>query len=156
MKLSDIKGEAALDVLAEVIEPAVEIMADPIIKQLAADDAPKVKFLKPIIKGHKKEIIQIVEDPPKKKKDPEPEKKEKPDEEEREKPVKPAKKKPEKKQPEKPQEKAADVLRYSRAKGDFLPCGEKKAELGGARTEVDRESFRVLLANQIRVRSEDG
>lgn len=60
MKLSEIKGEAALDVLAEIIEPAVEIMADPIIKQLAADDAPKIKFLKPIIKGHKKEIIQIM------------------------------------------------------------------------------------------------
>ncbi len=43
-------------------------------------------------------------------------------------------------------EKAADVLRYTRAEGDFLPCGEKMAVAGGARTElVSCPLFRTSL-----------
>ena len=32
MKLSEIKGEAAINVIAEIIEPATEILSDPKVK----------------------------------------------------------------------------------------------------------------------------
>ena len=59
MKLSEIKGEAALDLLADIIEPATEIMADPNIQKIIkAKD--KGKVIKALIKSHKKSIIEIL------------------------------------------------------------------------------------------------
>ena len=59
MKISDIKGEAALDLLADIIEPAAEIMSDPEIKVLVgAKDKPAI--IKRIIKNHKASIIEIL------------------------------------------------------------------------------------------------
>ena len=48
MKLSEITGEAALDLLADIIEPAAEIMSDPKVKELfeknkAAGETPKAR-----------------------------------------------------------------------------------------------------------------
>lgn len=60
MKLSEIKGEAALDVLAELAEPAVEIMADEEVREIAQSKKPKVLLVKPILKNHKTAIIQIM------------------------------------------------------------------------------------------------
>lgn len=59
MKLSEIKGEAALDMLADIIEPATEIMTDPNVQKLIkAKDRGKV--IKALIKNHKKSIIEIL------------------------------------------------------------------------------------------------
>lgn len=61
MKLSDYKGEEALDVLADIIEPLALILADKDIGELASKKGtPVLAFVKPILKNHKKEIIQIL------------------------------------------------------------------------------------------------
>ena len=59
MKLSEIKGEAALDVLADIIEPASEIMSDPKVKDLFGS-GNKGAIVKLLIKNHKKSIIEIL------------------------------------------------------------------------------------------------
>lgn len=68
MKLSDYKGEAALDVLADIIEPLTAIIADSEIQELAkSGDSTPMKYIKPVLKNHKKEIIAIlarIEDQP--------------------------------------------------------------------------------------------
>ena len=58
MKLSEYQGEAALDLLADLIEPAGEIMSD---KEIG--DAFKENRFKAIgiaIRNHKKAVIQIM------------------------------------------------------------------------------------------------
>lgn len=76
MKLSDFKGEEALDVLADIIEPITYILADEEIQKMQAEEnkkreeaiknkkpfhsAPLICYVKPAIKNHKKEIIQIL------------------------------------------------------------------------------------------------
>ena len=66
MKLSDYKGEEALDVLADIIEPVAFILADKEIREMRETAAkekktiPMIKYITPAIKNHKKEIIQIL------------------------------------------------------------------------------------------------
>lgn len=60
MKLSDYKGEQALDILADLIEPAAAIMADKEIANFAKSGKPVITLVKPLIKGHKKEVIEIM------------------------------------------------------------------------------------------------
>lgn len=59
MKLSEIKGEAALDLLADIIEPATEIMTDPNMQKLIKAKN-KGAIIKVLIKDHKKSIIEIL------------------------------------------------------------------------------------------------
>lgn len=59
MKLSDIKGEKALDMVADLIEPISEIMADEKVKKIYSGQ-PKLKLAQYIIKNHKKSIIEIL------------------------------------------------------------------------------------------------
>lgn len=60
MKLSDYKGEQALDLLADIIEPIAMIMADKEIIAIANSGKPVIKIIKPMIKNHKKEVIEIM------------------------------------------------------------------------------------------------
>ena len=62
MRLSDFKGEEALDVLADIIEPLTLILADSEIQKLAksGEKVPPIKYVKPAIKNHKKEIIEVL------------------------------------------------------------------------------------------------
>lgn len=60
MKLSEIKGEQAIDALAELIEPAALIFADEDIKNSAKAGEPKLILAKKILKGHKAEVIKIL------------------------------------------------------------------------------------------------
>ena len=61
MKLSDYKGEAALDILAEIIEPFTAMLADPEIQELAKqENTSAIQYAKPMLKKHKKEIIEIL------------------------------------------------------------------------------------------------
>lgn len=59
MKLSEIKGEKALDMVADLIEPASKIMADEKVKKIYYSQ-PRLKLVQYIIKKHKKSIIQIL------------------------------------------------------------------------------------------------
>lgn len=60
MKLSEIKGEAALDVLADLIEPAANILADEEIQKSVKSGEPKLLLVKKLLKSHKKEVIEIL------------------------------------------------------------------------------------------------
>lgn len=60
MKLSEYKGEKALDLLADLIEPATAIMADKEISRLAKAKMPPIKIVKTAIKNHKPEVIEIL------------------------------------------------------------------------------------------------
>lgn len=61
MKLSDYKGEEALDVLADIIEPLTAIFADEEFQELTKQKGtPAVKYVKPMIKNHKKELIEVL------------------------------------------------------------------------------------------------
>ena len=61
MKLSDLKGEEALDALADMIEPIAEILTDKDFLALAkTPNIPKIKLVKTAIKNHKKAVIEIL------------------------------------------------------------------------------------------------
>lgn len=59
MKLSEVKGEAALDLLADIIEPATSILADPKVQKAIKKDN-KMVVIKLILKDHKKAVIEIM------------------------------------------------------------------------------------------------
>ena len=59
MKLSEIKGEQALDVLADLIEPASEIMTDKMVVA-TAKSGQKLRAIRLAIKNHKKAVIEIL------------------------------------------------------------------------------------------------
>lgn len=60
MKLSDFKGEEALDVLADLIDPVTDIMVDDEVEKLYRSGKPKLLLAKYIIKNHKKSVIEIL------------------------------------------------------------------------------------------------
>lgn len=61
MRLSDFKGEEALDVLADIIEPLANIIADEDIQRLnKQENVPLIAMVKPAIKNHKRDLISIL------------------------------------------------------------------------------------------------
>ena len=61
MRLSDYKGEEALDVLADIIEPLANIIADAEIQELSKKpNTPIIAMVKPAIKNHKGDLITIL------------------------------------------------------------------------------------------------
>lgn len=58
MKLSEYQGEAALDILADLIEPTGEIMSDKEIGEVFKEN--RFKAIGLAIKNHKKAVIQIL------------------------------------------------------------------------------------------------
>ena len=58
MKLSEYQGEAALDILADLIEPAGEIMSDKEIGEVFKKN--RFKAIGLAIKNHKKSVMQIL------------------------------------------------------------------------------------------------
>ena len=58
MKLSEYQGEAALDIFADLIEPAGEIMSDKEIGEVFKEN--KFKAIGLAIKNHKKAVMQIL------------------------------------------------------------------------------------------------
>jgi len=60
MKLSEYKGEDALDLFADLLEPVAAIMADREIAALVKSGTQKVKLVSAILKTHKKEVVEIL------------------------------------------------------------------------------------------------
>ena len=60
MKLSDFKNEEALDVLAEILEPAAIVMADKELVSLARNAGTRIKAVSYALRNHKKEVIAII------------------------------------------------------------------------------------------------
>ena len=58
MKLSEYQGEAALDILADLIEPAGEIMSDKEIGEIFKKN--RFKAIGMAIKNHKKAVMHIM------------------------------------------------------------------------------------------------
>ena len=59
MKLSEIKGDAALDLLADLIDPVVEIMADKEVSS-AFQSGNTIGAIRSAIKGHKKAVVTML------------------------------------------------------------------------------------------------
>lgn len=60
MKLSEIKGEKALEVLADLIDPATAIMADAEVKKAYDMNKNVLQLAKVILKRHPKEVVAIL------------------------------------------------------------------------------------------------
>lgn len=59
MKLSEIKGDQALDTLAELIDPIQIILGDGTFQE-KVKDKPKLEIVKILLKEYKKPIIEIM------------------------------------------------------------------------------------------------
>lgn len=61
MRLSDYKGEDAIDLLADILDPATEILADSKIKDaVRSKQLSRTEIIKMVLKEHKKAIIKIM------------------------------------------------------------------------------------------------
>lgn len=59
MKLSDIKGETALDVLVDIMEPVCEIAQDNAVANMFRS-GNRLKAIQTAIKNHRKAVIEIL------------------------------------------------------------------------------------------------
>lgn len=60
MRLSEIKGEEALDVIAEILEPAATILADEEVKAAIESRKPYILIAKVILSRQKKAILEVL------------------------------------------------------------------------------------------------
>lgn len=61
MRLSDIRGEDALDLLAEIIEPITQIASDTEVAEVYRTKGSKiVDIVKVILRNHKKAVLKIL------------------------------------------------------------------------------------------------
>lgn len=60
MKLTEYENEAALDLLADLIDPATVIFSDPVIAKAMRTGGNNLEIVKHIIKEHQKPVIQIL------------------------------------------------------------------------------------------------
>lgn len=59
MKLSDIRGEAALDVIAKIIDPVAEIAKDEkVVDQVRSGQ--RLMAVKTLLTGHKKSVLEVM------------------------------------------------------------------------------------------------
>ena len=62
MKLSDFKGEEAIEVLADIIAPASEIVSDGEFQRMCSTSGvPYMKIVSYVLKEHKKSILDMYE-----------------------------------------------------------------------------------------------
>lgn len=59
-KLSEYKDEEALDVLADLLDPMISILADSELKDAFNSSENKIAVVKIAIKNHKKEVMEIL------------------------------------------------------------------------------------------------
>lgn len=61
MKLSDFKGEKAIEVFADLLDPIAEILTDnEIVKLFQSEDVKQIEVIKKILKGHSESVVQIL------------------------------------------------------------------------------------------------
>lgn len=60
MKLSDWKGEEAIDLLADLLDPIAEIASDEVLRAKRKEGAKKLELVKLMLKSHKKSVITIL------------------------------------------------------------------------------------------------
>ena len=59
MKLSEIKGEKAIEVFADLLVPVGSILADEEIRKLINDNASKLEIIRQMLKRHTKEVVEM-------------------------------------------------------------------------------------------------
>lgn len=59
-KLSEIENEDALDLLADIIDPTIKILADSDVKEMRENNKPKLLIAKHLVKSHKEPVLQIL------------------------------------------------------------------------------------------------
>ena len=59
MKITDFKGEEALDLLVNIMEPVTIIFADKAVRD-AYKSQPKLLLVKTVVKSHKAEVLEIM------------------------------------------------------------------------------------------------
>lgn len=59
-KLSDYKGDEAIDLFADIVEPLGRIFADKEIQELAKKKAKPIEYIKPALKNKKAELYQVM------------------------------------------------------------------------------------------------
>jgi hypothetical protein len=61
MKISDYKGEEAIELLADIMEPMAEILKDEEIRKMAdTPGTPYIKIAQKLLKRHSKEVLHIL------------------------------------------------------------------------------------------------
>lgn len=60
MQLKDIKGERALDIIADIIDPLTEIISDSNVRAMAKNKSDRPKLIKLLLKNHKTAILTIM------------------------------------------------------------------------------------------------
>ena len=60
MKLSEIKGERALEVIADLLDPMAEIMTDREIASFLQDGKAPIMAIKLSMKNHKRAVLEIL------------------------------------------------------------------------------------------------
>ena len=60
MKLSEIRGEKAIDVLADLIEPLSEIFSDDEIVKGVRGNANKMELIKLVLRNHKTAVLTVL------------------------------------------------------------------------------------------------
>lgn len=60
MKLSDFENEEALDLLADIMEPAAKIMADKKVEAMFRAETPALIIAPYVLRHHKKSAIEII------------------------------------------------------------------------------------------------
>ena len=59
-KLSDYKGEEAIELWVDLLDPMTEILGDPEVQKSLMSNQPKITMAKDILKLHKQEAIDIM------------------------------------------------------------------------------------------------
>lgn len=59
-KLSEYKNEEAIELLADIMEPVSEILADDEVKNTYRSGANKIALVKVILKHHSKQVVDIL------------------------------------------------------------------------------------------------
>lgn len=60
MKLTEVKNDDALDMLADILEPCGEIFSDKVLSAMYSNGENPIKMISYAIKNHKKEVIEIM------------------------------------------------------------------------------------------------
>ena len=60
MRLTDYENEEALELLADILEPAAVIMSDKEIATMVQSGVPVLVVAPKILRGHQKEVVEIV------------------------------------------------------------------------------------------------
>lgn len=60
MRFTELKGEAALDAIADLIDPVSVLIQNKEIKKLRLENAPAIKMAKAMLKTDKKAVLEIL------------------------------------------------------------------------------------------------